>query len=88
MAPHCISIYIGQIGLAEHRSAFRRNQPLKSGILIHCIINHHSFDLIDVKLIQNVTEGRLLNKLEEVEINSASTNSILYQLTYCEIILI
>lgn len=80
-APNCSGTYIGQTGRtlrdrrAEHRHAYDRSTPEKSAVAKHCIDSGHNFDHIKFQLLHNATKGRLLNKLEEVEIASASTNN-------------
>jgi len=77
----CPVQYIGQTGrslfkrLGDHRTAFRNRQPSDSAMAKHCLDYHHNFSKVQHRLIRSCSEGRLMNKAEEVETIAAHTLS-------------
>lgn len=80
-APGCSAFYIGQTGRTlkerstEHSLTFRLNHPEQSVIAKHCLEENHHFNQFTFKLIHRATKGRLLNRLEKIEIVAASASS-------------
>ena len=77
----CDSFYIGQTGrklqkrLQEHRTAFNSLKNKDSAFAAHCLQTGHNYNKSSASLLHTESKGRLLNRLEEVEIINAATSS-------------
>lgn len=79
----CDKVYLGQTKrkiitrFKEHLAHIKYDRPEKSSVAEHILLNNHDLDLLNVRLVKNVTSKKLLNSYESICINKIKNNVLM-----------